>query len=127
MPFNSFGLFKSFFIAMVLKKLKLKMAEETQQTSITQNYHLLKSKNEKLRIQRNKLEEKKTELEDTLRKTNDQNQKMTQEFMKISNDIDKRNEELQEKFLNEKGSDTYDGYSHENIDRCVEIKEFQRL
>ena len=40
---------------------------------------------------------------------------------------EKPTQEELEKFLNEKGSDTYDGYSHENIDRCVEIKEFQRL
>jgi hypothetical protein len=40
---------------------------------------------------------------------------------------EKPTQEELEKFLVEQGSDTYDGYSHENIDRCVEIKDFKRL
>lgn len=35
-------------------------------------------------------------------------------------------EELQ-KFLVEQGSDVEDGYSYENVDECVEIKDFKRL
>lgn len=77
--------------------------EETQ--GVTQNYHQLKTLNEKLHAKVKKLEEKKQELGDTLKKTNNQNQKMTQEFMKISSDIDKRNDELQEKFLSDNNND----------------------
>lgn len=40
---------------------------------------------------------------------------------------EKPTQEELEKFLVEQGNDTYDGYSHENIDRCVEIKDFKRL
>lgn len=35
-------------------------------------------------------------------------------------------EELQ-KFLVKQGSDVEDGYSYENVDKCVEIKDFKRL
>jgi len=35
-------------------------------------------------------------------------------------------EELQ-KFLVEQGNDVEDGYSYENVDECVEIKDFKRL
>ncbi len=35
-------------------------------------------------------------------------------------------EELK-KFLIEQGSDVEDGYSYENVDMCVEIKDFKRI
>jgi hypothetical protein len=78
------------------------MTEETQQT---QNYHQLKSRNEELNSKLEKLNKKKNELEDKLKKTNEQYQKKTIEFMKISKDIEKRNEELQDIFINENPGD----------------------
>jgi hypothetical protein len=40
---------------------------------------------------------------------------------------EKPTQEELEKFLVEQGSDVEDGYSYENVDMCVEIKDFKKI